>query len=153
MTSLPCPLPASKVVFPDLAPAPSVVAADPLGLYPGTAASPDLSYSQPPGPLLSYSYPIPTQQPQGTPTCPASNSQPRLLGPSTGRLNTRRAPKQVSVASAAFLSSGVWLVFSRVSPPSDRTQRAGIQTLLGFHGIWGRGRARGGERRSGAELI
>uniref|UniRef100_A0A8C2MM60 Distal-less homeobox 4 n=1 Tax=Cricetulus griseus TaxID=10029 RepID=A0A8C2MM60_CRIGR len=46
MTSLPCPLP-GRVVFPDLAPVPSVVAANPLGLSPETAASPDLSYSQP----------------------------------------------------------------------------------------------------------
>lgn len=62
MTSLPCALPghgASSVVFPDFAPAPSVVAAYPLGLFPGTAASPDLSYSQSYGHLLSYSYPGP----------------------------------------------------------------------------------------------
>ncbi|KAM7334129.1 hypothetical protein ACRRTK_007449 [Alexandromys fortis] len=62
MTSLPWPLPgrdASNVVFPDLAPAPSVVAAHPLGLSPETAASPDLSYSQPYGHLLPYSYPEP----------------------------------------------------------------------------------------------
>ncbi|KAK7796854.1 hypothetical protein U0070_022531 [Myodes glareolus] len=63
MTSLPCPLPgrdASNVVFPDLAPVPSVVAAYPLGLSTKTAASPDLSYSQPYGHLLPYSYPEPT---------------------------------------------------------------------------------------------
>ncbi|XP_041521535.1 homeobox protein DLX-4 [Microtus oregoni] len=62
MTSLPCSLPgreASNVVFPDLAPTPSVVAAYPLGLSPETAASPDLSYSQPYGHLLPYSYPEP----------------------------------------------------------------------------------------------
>lgn len=62
MTSLPCPLPdrgASNVVFPDLAPALSVVAAYPLGLSPGTAASPDLSYSQSYGHPRSYSHPGP----------------------------------------------------------------------------------------------
>ncbi|KAL6034042.1 hypothetical protein STEG23_018977 [Scotinomys teguina] len=62
MTSLPRPLPGrdtSSVVFPDLAPAPSVVAAYPLGLSPETAASPDLSDSQPYGHLLSFSYPGP----------------------------------------------------------------------------------------------
>ncbi|OBS77393.1 hypothetical protein A6R68_16106 [Neotoma lepida] len=63
MTSLPCPLPGhdtSNVVFPDLAPAPSVVAAYSLGLSPETAASPDLSYSQLYAHLLSFSYPGPT---------------------------------------------------------------------------------------------
>lgn len=62
MTSLPCPLPdrgASNLVFPDLAPAPSVVAAYPFVLSPRTAASPDLSYSQSYGHLLSHSYPGP----------------------------------------------------------------------------------------------
>lgn len=62
MTSLPCPLPGrdtSNVVFPDLAPAPSVVAAYPLGLSPETAASPYSPYSRPYGHLLSLSYPGP----------------------------------------------------------------------------------------------
>ncbi|XP_031207632.1 homeobox protein DLX-4 [Mastomys coucha] len=82
MTSLPCPLPdrgASNVVFPDLAPAPSVVAAYRLGLSSGTAASPDLSYSQSYGHLLSYSYPgpatpgdsyLPRQQQSAAPSQP-----------------------------------------------------------------------------------
>lgn len=62
MTSLPCPLPGrdtSNVVFPDFAPAPSVVAAYPLGLSPETAASPYSPYSRPYGHLLSLSYPGP----------------------------------------------------------------------------------------------
>lgn len=77
MTSLPCPLPglgASNVVFPDLAPASSVVAAYQLGLSPGTAASPDLSFSQPYGHLLSYSYPgdsyLSSQQQSAAPSRP-----------------------------------------------------------------------------------
>ncbi|XP_005220614.1 homeobox protein DLX-4 isoform X2 [Bos indicus] len=59
MTSLPCPLPgpdASKAVFPDIAPVPSVVAAYQLGLSPATAAAPDLPYSGPYGHLLPYPY-------------------------------------------------------------------------------------------------
>lgn len=57
MSSLPCPLPgrdASKAVFPDNAPVPSVVAAYPLGLSPATAAASDLPYSGPYGHLLPY---------------------------------------------------------------------------------------------------
>ncbi|XP_032178569.1 homeobox protein DLX-4 [Mustela erminea] len=59
MTSLPCPLPgrdASKAIFPDIAPVPSVVATYPLGLSPATAVASDLPYSGPYGHLLSYSY-------------------------------------------------------------------------------------------------
>lgn len=104
MTSLPCPLP-GRVVFPDLAPVPSVVAANPLGLSPETAASPDLSYSQPYGHLLSYSYL--GQQLQETPTCSASNSRRCHLSPSTGQLNILRNSKQVSVDAEARLTSGV----------------------------------------------
>ncbi|XP_027423948.1 homeobox protein DLX-4 [Zalophus californianus] len=62
MTSLPCPLPgrdASKAIFPDIAPVPSVVATYPLGLSPATAVAPDLPYSGPYGHLLSYSYTAP----------------------------------------------------------------------------------------------
>ncbi|XP_039083810.1 homeobox protein DLX-4 [Hyaena hyaena] len=62
MTSLPCPLPgrdASKAIFPDIAPVPSVVAAYPLGLSPATAVAPDLPYSGPYGHLLPYSYTAP----------------------------------------------------------------------------------------------
>ncbi|XP_065765740.1 homeobox protein DLX-4 isoform X2 [Muntiacus reevesi] len=59
MTSLPCPFPgpdASKAVFPDIAPVPSVVAAYQLGLSPATAAASDLPYSGPYGHLLPYPY-------------------------------------------------------------------------------------------------
>ncbi|KAF6298408.1 distal-less homeobox 4 [Rhinolophus ferrumequinum] len=59
MSSLPCLLPgrdASKAVFPDNAPVPSVVAAYPLGLSPSTAAASDLPYSGPYGHLLPYPY-------------------------------------------------------------------------------------------------
>ncbi|XP_004378007.1 homeobox protein DLX-4 [Trichechus manatus latirostris] len=59
MTSLPCPLlgqDASKAIFPDLAPARSVVAAYPLGLPSATAAASDLSYSGRYGHLLPYPY-------------------------------------------------------------------------------------------------
>ena len=45
MTSLPCPHPgrdASKAIFPDIAPVPSVVAAYQVGLSPATAAASDL---------------------------------------------------------------------------------------------------------------
>ncbi|XP_059526650.1 homeobox protein DLX-4 [Myotis daubentonii] len=59
MSSVPCPLPgldASNAVFPDIAPAPSVVAAYPLGLSPATAGASDLPYSGPYGHLLPYPY-------------------------------------------------------------------------------------------------
>lgn len=59
MSSLPCPLPgrdASKAVFPDNAPVPSVVAAYPLGLSPATTAASDLPYSGLYGHLLPYPY-------------------------------------------------------------------------------------------------
>ncbi|ELK01649.1 homeobox protein DLX-4 [Pteropus alecto] len=59
MSSLPCSLPvrdASKAVFPDIAPVPSVVAAYPPGLSPATAAASDLPYSGPYGHLLPYAY-------------------------------------------------------------------------------------------------
>ncbi|EAW94654.1 homeobox protein DLX-4 isoform X1 [Pongo pygmaeus] len=85
MTSLPCPLPgrdASKAVFPDLAPVPSVAAAYPLGLSPTTAASPNLSYSRPYGHLLSYPYTEPANPGDSYLSCqqPAALSQP-LCGP------------------------------------------------------------------------
>ncbi|KAL0597565.1 Homeobox protein DLX-4 [Plecturocebus cupreus] len=85
MTSLPCPLPgrdASKALFPDFAPVPSVVAAYPLGLSPTTAASPDLSYSRPYGHLLSHPYTGPANPGDSYLPCqqPAALSQP-LCGP------------------------------------------------------------------------
>ncbi|XP_008062138.1 homeobox protein DLX-4 [Carlito syrichta] len=81
MTSLPCPLPgrdASKAVFPDLGPVPSVVGAYPLGLCPTTAASPDLPYSRPYGHLLSYPYAGPAAPGDSYLPCqqPAALSQP-----------------------------------------------------------------------------
>nr|XP_020026974.1 homeobox protein DLX-4 [Castor canadensis] len=81
MTSFSCPLPgrdASKVVFPNLAPASSVVAAYPLGLCPATAASPDLSYSGPYGHLLPYSYTGPATSGDSYLPCqqPMAPSQP-----------------------------------------------------------------------------
>ncbi|XP_008836546.1 homeobox protein DLX-4 [Nannospalax galili] len=86
MTSLPCPLPGrdvSKVVFRDLAPVPTVVAAYPFGLRPTTAASPDLSYPRPYGHLLSYSsYTRPATPGDSYLPCqqPSAPSQP-LCGP------------------------------------------------------------------------
>jgi hypothetical protein len=81
MTSFSCPLPgrdASKVVFPNLAPASSVVAAYPLGLCPATAASPDLSYSGPYGHLLPHSYTGPATSGDSYLPCqqPMAPSQP-----------------------------------------------------------------------------
>lgn len=76
MSSLPCSLPgpdASKAVFLDIAPVPSVVAAYPPGLSPATAAASDLPYSGPYGHLLPYAYTglstpgdayLPCQQPE-----------------------------------------------------------------------------------------
>lgn len=110
MTSLPCPLPgrdASSVVFPDLAPVPSVVAAYPLGLSPETAASPDLSYSQPYGHLLPYSCPEPATPADAYLPNQNSRRRRRGLSPSTRQLSTRRNLKQVSVAAEALLTSGV----------------------------------------------
>ncbi|XP_069916128.1 homeobox protein DLX-4 isoform X1 [Oryctolagus cuniculus] len=79
MTSLPCPLPgrdASKAVFPDLSPLPS------LGLLPATTASPDLPYSGPYGHLLSYPYTGPATPSDSYLPCqqPAAPAQP-LCGP------------------------------------------------------------------------
>ncbi|KAG8514839.1 Homeobox protein DLX-4 [Galemys pyrenaicus] len=59
MTALPCPIPgrdATKAIFPDIAPVPSVVAAYPLGLSPTTAAASDLPYPGRYSHLLPYSY-------------------------------------------------------------------------------------------------
>ncbi|XP_077019177.1 homeobox protein DLX-4 [Tamandua tetradactyla] len=85
MTSLPCPFPgpdASKAVFPDLAPTPSVVAAYPLDLPPATAATQDLLYSGPYGHLLPYPYTQPATPRDSYLLCPqpAAPSQP-LRGP------------------------------------------------------------------------
>ncbi|XP_037666758.1 homeobox protein DLX-4 [Choloepus didactylus] len=81
MTSLPCPLPgpdASKAVFQDVAPAPSIVAAYPLGLTPATAVAPDLPYSGPYGHLLPYPYTGPATPGDSYLPCqqPAAPSQP-----------------------------------------------------------------------------
>ncbi|XP_047614625.1 homeobox protein DLX-4 isoform X3 [Phacochoerus africanus] len=102
MTSLPCPHPgpdASKAIFPDIAPVPSVVAAYQVGLSPATAAASDLPYSGPYGHLLSYSYAgpatpgdsyLPCQQPaassQQSQEQEADSEKPLLsLEPSEGR--------------------------------------------------------------------
>ncbi|XP_024601157.1 homeobox protein DLX-4 [Neophocaena asiaeorientalis asiaeorientalis] len=87
MTSLPCPLPgpdASKAVFPDIAPVPSVVAAYQLGLSPATAAASDLPYSGPYGHVLPYPYPGPATPGDSYLPCqlPTAPSQPTLPGPS-----------------------------------------------------------------------
>ena len=82
MTSLPCPLPgpdASKAVFPDIAPVPSVVAAYQLGLSPATAAASDLPYSGPYGHVLPYPYTGPATPgdsylPCQLPTAPSQQS-------------------------------------------------------------------------------
>lgn len=81
MSSLPCPLlgrDASKAIFPDIAPVPSVVAAYPLGLSPATAAASDLPYSGPYGHLLPYPYPRPATPGDAYLPCqqPAAPSQP-----------------------------------------------------------------------------
>ncbi|XP_019494138.1 PREDICTED: homeobox protein DLX-4 [Hipposideros armiger] len=80
MSSLPCPLPgrdASKAVFPDNAPVPSVVAAYPLGLSPATTAASDLPYSGLYGHLLPYPYTRPATPGDAYLTCqqPAAPSQ------------------------------------------------------------------------------
>ncbi|EDL15968.1 homeobox protein DLX-4 [Mus musculus] len=97
MTSLPCPLPdrgASNVVFPDLAPALSVVAAYPLGLSPGTAASPDLSYSQSYGHPRSYSHPGPA-----TPGDSYLPRQQQLVAPSQPFHRPAEHPQELEAES------------------------------------------------------
>ncbi|EDM05742.1 distal-less homeobox 4 (predicted) [Rattus norvegicus] len=97
MTSLPCPLPGlgpSNVVFPDLAPASSVVAAYQLGLSPGTAASPDLSFSQTYGHLLSYSYPGPA-----TPGDSYLSSQQQSAAPSRPFHQPTEHPQELEAES------------------------------------------------------
>ncbi|KAH0501115.1 Homeobox protein DLX-4 [Microtus ochrogaster] len=119
MTSLPCSLPgreASNVVFPDLAPAPSVVAAYPLGLSPETAASPDLSYSQPYGHLLPYSYPEPATPGDAYLPSQQLSAGRRGLNPSTRQLSTLRSLKQVMVPSLRF-------------PPGPATFQSSAETL------------------------
>ncbi|KAM6164989.1 homeobox protein DLX-4 [Rhynchocyon petersi] len=97
MTSLPCPLlglDASKATFPDLAPAPSVVAAYPLGLPSVTAAAPDLSYSGPYGHLLPYPCTAPATPGDSYLPCQqaAAPSQP-LRGPA-GHSQEREADSE-----------------------------------------------------------
>ncbi|XP_036889420.1 homeobox protein DLX-4 isoform X2 [Sturnira hondurensis] len=81
MSSLPCPLlgrDASKAVFPDIAPVPSVVAPYPLGLSPATAAASDLPYSGQYGHLLPYPYTGPATPSDAYLPCqqPTEPSQP-----------------------------------------------------------------------------
>ncbi|XP_036197908.1 homeobox protein DLX-4 [Myotis myotis] len=86
MSSVPCPLPgldASNAVFPDIAPAPSVVAAYPLGLSPATAGASDLPCSGPYGHLLPYPY-------TAGPTTPADAYLPRQQ-PAAPSLQEREA--------------------------------------------------------------
>lgn len=103
MTSLPCPLPdrgASNVVFPDLAPALSVVAAYPLGLSPGTAASPDLSYSQSYGHPRSYSHPGPA-----TPGDSYLPRQQQLVAPSQPFHRPAEHPQELEADPASVACS------------------------------------------------
>lgn len=90
MTSLPCPLPgrdASKAIFSDFAPVPSVVATYPLGLSPATSVASDLPYSGPYGHLLSYSYTAPATPGDSYLPCqqPAAPSQPEPKAGKSGR--------------------------------------------------------------------
>lgn len=90
MTSLPCSLPgrdASKAIFPDIAPVPSVVAAYPLGLSPATAVASDLPYSGPYGHLLPYSYTAPATPGDSYLPCqqPAAPSQQEPKAGKSGR--------------------------------------------------------------------
>lgn len=99
MTSLPCPHPgrdASKAIFPDIAPVPSVVAAYQVGLSPATAAASDLPYSGPYGHLLSYSYAGPATPGDSYLPCqqPAASSQ--------------QSQEQEAGKSGRFGSSHLW---------------------------------------------
>lgn len=106
MTSLPCPLPgpdASKAVFPDIAPVPSVVAAYQLGLSPATAAASDLPYSGPYGHVLPYPYPGPATPgdsylPCQLPTAPSQQSHQEREPGKYGRSGSShlRGPAPVS---------------------------------------------------------
>lgn len=113
MTSLPCPLPgrdASKAVFPDLSPLPS------LGLLPATTASPDLPYSGPYGHLLSYPYTGPATPSDSYLPCqqPAAPAQP-LCGPA-------EHPQEPKADSKPPLSL-------ESSEPSERSRQAPAKKL------------------------
>lgn len=153
MTSLPWPLPgrdASNVVFPDLAPAPSVVAAHPLGLSPETAASPDLSYSQPYGHLLPYSYPepatpgdayLPSQQLSAAWSQPF---HPPVVHPQeleTGKCG-RGGSSHLWGLRCVFINFPLFCLHAA----------SGTHMVLGFHGIGGRGGRKDGGGAE-AELI
>lgn len=153
MTSLPCPLPsrdASNVVFPDLAPVPSVVAAYPLGLSTKTAASPDLSYSQPYGHLLPYSYPEPT-----TPGDAYLPSQQLLAAWSQPFHPPVEHPQELETGKCGREGSshlwGLSCVFINFSLFCLHAA-SGMQMVHGFQGFGGRGREKGWGR-SGGELI
>ncbi|XP_007940118.1 homeobox protein DLX-4 [Orycteropus afer afer] len=97
MTSLPCPLlgrDVSKAIFPDLAPAPSVVAAYPLGLPSATAAAPDLSYSGPYGHLLPYPYTSPATPGDSYLPCQQAAAPPQPLGGPAGHPREREADSE-----------------------------------------------------------
>ncbi|XP_058560246.1 homeobox protein DLX-4 [Neofelis nebulosa] len=108
MTSLPCSLPgrdASKAIFPDIAPVPSVVAAYPLGLSPATAVASDLPYSGPYGHLLPYSYTapatpgdsyLPCQQPAApSQQEPKADSEKPPLSPEPSEQRPQAPPKKL----------------------------------------------------------
>uniref|UniRef100_A0A8C9JI08 Distal-less homeobox 4 n=1 Tax=Panthera tigris altaica TaxID=74533 RepID=A0A8C9JI08_PANTA len=113
MTSLPCSLPgrdASKAIFPDIAPVPSVVAAYPLGLSPATAVASDLPYSGPYGQLLIlsvvYSFPSPSrlsgkprvrpsQRPTHTVLCRPPDSEKPPLSPEPSEQRPQAPPKKL----------------------------------------------------------
>lgn len=104
MTSLPCPLPgpdASKAVFPDIAPVPSVVAAYQLGLSPATAAASDLPYSGPYGHVLPYPY--------TGPATPGDSYLPCQLPTAPSQQSHQEWEPGKYTAAAALPTSGVLL--------------------------------------------
>lgn len=152
MSSLPCPLSgrdASKAVFPDIAPVPSVVAAYPLGLSPATAAASDLPYSGPYGHLLPYPYTGPATPSDAYLPCqqPTAPSQPSLQEREAGKYSRRGFSHLGDSCSCAPLNFALaWLGAA-----------SGIQPLLRIHGIWGWGEGKWMGRetrgRGGSELI
>lgn len=141
MSSSPCPLPgpdASRALFPDIAPVPSVVAAYPLGLSPATAGASDFPCSGPYGHLLPCPYPAgPTAPADAYPPCqhPAAPAPPPPQAPEAGK--DAAAPPPPGSSSCEPLN----LAFAWLGAAS------GIQTLLRFQGIWeweeGKGMGRG----------
>lgn len=144
MTSLPCSLPgpdASKAVFPDIAPVPSVVAAYQLGLSPATAAAPDLPYSGPYGHLLPYPYTGPAIPGDSYLPCQLSTapSQPAHQERETGK--SRRGG-----------SAHLWgpaPVSPQTSPSPGWAQLAGFRPHSDSKGSGGGGRAKGWGGRQG----